>query len=124
MVTAGHMDELSLSDVAIATSLTNVTLCGQAFVAERFGKIWCIHLRLNALSSRFCLPISLEWVFMDKLLEFFHQDPQLACISALFRCSSSTYDCISSSNDWFFLFSRTLLALSVIAFASVASSIN
>ncbi|CAH2065738.1 unnamed protein product [Thlaspi arvense] len=96
IVMAGHLDELSLSAVAIATSLTNVTgfsllfglagaletLCGQAFGAEQFRKINAYTYSSMLCLVLFCFPISLLWVFMDKLLEIFHQDPhisQLAC---------------------------------------------
>ncbi|KAG7658452.1 Multi antimicrobial extrusion protein [Arabidopsis suecica] len=96
MVMAGHLDELSLSAVAIATSLTNVTgfslivgfagaldtLCGQAFGAEQFGKIGAYTYSSMLCLLVFCFPISIVWFFMDKLLEIFHQDPlisQLAC---------------------------------------------
>ncbi|WZZ88201.1 hypothetical protein YC2023_116780 [Brassica napus] len=96
IVMAGHLDEISLSGVAIATSLTNVTgfsllfglagaletLCGQAFGAEQFRKISSYTYGSMLCLVLFCLPISLLWVFMDKLLELFHQDPlisQLAC---------------------------------------------
>ncbi|KAL1191708.1 Protein DETOXIFICATION 7 [Cardamine amara subsp. amara] len=96
MVMAGHLDELSLSGVAIATSLTNVTgfsvlfglagaldtLCGQAFGAEQFAKIGAYTYSSMLCLLFFCFPISLLWVFMDKLLDLFHQDPlisQLAC---------------------------------------------
>ncbi|KAL1217919.1 Protein DETOXIFICATION 7 [Cardamine amara subsp. amara] len=96
MVMAGHLDELSLSGVAIATSLTNITgfsvlfglagaldtLCGQAFGAEQFAKIGAYTYSSMLCLLFFCFPISLLWVFMDKLLELLHQDPlisQLAC---------------------------------------------
>ncbi|KAJ0240867.1 hypothetical protein HA466_0219180 [Hirschfeldia incana] len=96
IVMAGHLDEISLSGVAIATSLTNVTgfsllfglagaletLCGQAFGAEQFRKISSYTYGSMLSLLLFCLPISLLWVFMDKLLELFHEDPlisQLAC---------------------------------------------
>ncbi|CAH2065736.1 unnamed protein product [Thlaspi arvense] len=96
MVMAGHLDELSLSGVAIATSLTNVTgfsllfgfagaletLCGQAFGAEQFRKINAYTYSSMLCLLLLCFPISLVWVFMDKVLEVFHQDPlvsQLAC---------------------------------------------
>ncbi|EOA34619.1 hypothetical protein CARUB_v10022179mg [Capsella rubella] len=96
IVMAGHLDELSLSAVAIATSLTNVTgfsllfglagaletLCGQAFGAEQFRKISTYTYSSMLCLLLFCFPVSLLWVFMDKLLELFHQDPlisQLAC---------------------------------------------
>ncbi|ESQ28720.1 hypothetical protein EUTSA_v10018422mg [Eutrema salsugineum] len=96
IVMAGHLDQLSLSSVAIATSLTNVTgfslifglagaletLCGQAFGAEQFRKISAYTYSSMICLLLFCFPISLLWVFMDKLLKLFHQDPlisQLAC---------------------------------------------
>uniref|UniRef100_A0A1J3FV52 Protein DETOXIFICATION n=1 Tax=Noccaea caerulescens TaxID=107243 RepID=A0A1J3FV52_NOCCA len=96
IVMAGHLDELSLSAVAIATSLTNVTgfsllfglagaletLCGQAFGAEQYRQIGAYTYSSMLCLLLFCIPVSLVWVFMDKLLELFHQDPlisQLAC---------------------------------------------
>ncbi|CAG7903952.1 unnamed protein product [Brassica rapa] len=110
MIMAGHLDELSLSSVAIATSLTNVTgfsllvgfsgaletLCGQAFGAEQFRKIGSYTYSSMICLVLICFPISLLWVYMDKLLELFHQDPlisELACrysiwlIPALFGCA-------------------------------------
>lgn len=96
LIMAGHVDELSLSAVAIATSLTNVTgfsllfglagaletLCGQASGAEQFRKIGAYTYSSMLCLLFFCFPVSLLWVFMDKLLLLFHQDPlisQLAC---------------------------------------------
>ncbi|KAJ4868119.1 MATE efflux family protein [Raphanus sativus] len=110
MVMAGHLDELSLSSVAIATSFTNVTgfsllvgfagaletLCGQAFGAEQYRKIGSYTYSSMICLVLICFPISLLWVYMDKLLELFHQDPlisELACrysiwlIPALFGCA-------------------------------------
>ncbi|KAG2322019.1 hypothetical protein Bca52824_015232 [Brassica carinata] len=110
MVMAGHLDELSLSSVSIATSLTNVTgfsllvgfsgaletLCGQAFGAEQYRKIGSYTYSSIICLVLICFPISLLWVYMDKLLELFHQDPlisELACrysiwlIPALFGCA-------------------------------------
>ncbi|VVA94259.1 unnamed protein product [Arabis nemorensis] len=96
MVMAGHLGELSLSSVAIATSLANVTgfslltgmagaletLCGQAFGAEQFRKISAYTYSSMLCLLLFCFLVSLLWVFMDKLLELFHQNPlisHLAC---------------------------------------------
>ncbi|KAF3522017.1 hypothetical protein F2Q69_00050899 [Brassica cretica] len=92
MVMAGHLDELSLSSVAIATSLTNVTgfsllvgfsgaletLCGQAFGAEQYRKIGSYTYSSMICLVLICFPISLLWVYMDKLLELFHQDPLIS----------------------------------------------
>ncbi|CAN8243606.1 unnamed protein product [Cochlearia groenlandica] len=96
IVMAGHLDELSLSGVAIAASLTNVTgfsllfglagaletLCGQAFGAEQYRKLGTYTYTSMICLVFLCFPICLLWTFMDKLLELFHQDPaisQLAC---------------------------------------------
>ncbi|CAH8257164.1 unnamed protein product [Arabidopsis lyrata] len=91
-----HDSSVIRNAVAIATSLTNVTgfsllfglagaletLCGQAFGAEQFRKIGAYTYSSMLCLLLFCFPISLLWVFMDKLLELFHQDPlisHLAC---------------------------------------------
>ncbi|KAG5528050.1 hypothetical protein RHGRI_028849 [Rhododendron griersonianum] len=89
MIMVGHISELSLSSVAIATSLTNVTgysvlfgmagaletLCGQAYGAEQYKKLGTYTYGAILSLILVCLPISLLWIFMDKLLVFFGQDP-------------------------------------------------
>ncbi|KAI8534485.1 hypothetical protein RHMOL_Rhmol10G0093500 [Rhododendron molle] len=89
MIMVGHISELSLSSVAIATSLTNVTgysvlfgmagaletLCGQAYGAEQYRKLGTYTYGAILSLILVCLPISLLWIFMDKLLVFFGQDP-------------------------------------------------
>ncbi|XP_058185287.1 protein DETOXIFICATION 3-like isoform X3 [Rhododendron vialii] len=89
MIMVGHISELSLSSVAIATSLTNVTgysvllgmagaletLCGQAYGAEQYKKLGTYTNGAILSLILVCLPISLLWIFMDKLLVFFGQDP-------------------------------------------------
>lgn len=88
----GHLGELSLSSTAIATSLAAVsgfspvfgmssaleTICGQAYGAQQYQKvgkqtytgIFCLLL--------VCLPLSLFWVFMGKLLVLMGQDPVIS----------------------------------------------
>ncbi|CAK7344213.1 unnamed protein product [Dovyalis caffra] len=79
---AGHLSELSLSGVSIATSFTNVTgfsflvgmsggletLCGQAYGAKQYKKFgsytYCAIISLTVTS----IPVSVLWVFMDRLL--------------------------------------------------------
>ncbi|KAM1777790.1 hypothetical protein ACFX11_044405 [Malus domestica] len=88
----GHVDQLSLSGVSIATSFTSVTgfsllfglagaletLCGQAYGAQQYQK-----LGIHTYTSILCLclvslPISLLCVFTDKLLNLIGQDPLLS----------------------------------------------
>jgi MATE family multidrug resistance protein len=88
----GHLGELALSSSAIANSLSVVTglsvlmgmasaletICGQAYGAKQYKK-----LGLQTYTSIFCLflvciPISLVWIFMGKILVFIGQDPQIS----------------------------------------------
>ncbi|PON42143.1 Multi antimicrobial extrusion protein [Trema orientale] len=89
---AGHLGELSLSGVAIANSFTAVTgfsllfgmagaletLCGQAYGAEQYEKLgiytYCSVVSLTLV----CLPVSLLWIFVEKILEFIGQDPLIS----------------------------------------------
>ncbi|XP_024925329.3 protein DETOXIFICATION 6 isoform X3 [Ziziphus jujuba] len=86
---AGHIGELSLSGVAIASSFTDVigfslvlgmagaleTLCGQAYGANQYRKLgiytYCASISLIVV----CIPISILWIIMDKLLILIGQDP-------------------------------------------------
>ncbi|XP_030499344.2 protein DETOXIFICATION 12-like [Cannabis sativa] len=88
----GHLGELALSSSAIAISLSGVTgfsvlmgmasgletICGQAYGAKQYKK-----LGLQTYTAIFCLflvciPISLIWIFMGKILVFIGQDPQIS----------------------------------------------
>ncbi|KAK7374859.1 hypothetical protein VNO80_08302 [Phaseolus coccineus] len=89
LIMVGHLNQLALSSVAIATSLTNVfgfsvlsgmaggleTLCGQAFGAEEYDKFGLY--TYTAIISLFLvsIPITILWTFMDKILILLHQDP-------------------------------------------------
>ncbi|GLT28867.1 hypothetical protein SLA2020_037710 [Shorea laevis] len=95
MMMVGHLGELSLSGVAIATSITNVTgfsllfgmsgaletLCGQAYGARQHQKVgtytYCSIISLLPI----CIPISILWMFMDKLLILIGQDPQISTVA-------------------------------------------
>ncbi|XP_009776774.1 protein DETOXIFICATION 3-like [Nicotiana tabacum] len=88
----GHLGELALSSVAIATSLTNVTgfslltglvggmetLCGQAYGAQQYHKLSTY--TYTAIISLFlvCIPICVLWCFMDKLLILTGQDHSIS----------------------------------------------
>ncbi|KAK7272980.1 hypothetical protein RIF29_14025 [Crotalaria pallida] len=95
LMMVGHLDELSLSGVALATSFADVTgfsillgmagaletLCGQTFGAEQFHKFgnytFCAIVSLILV----CVPISLIWVFMDKLLILLGQDHAISLVA-------------------------------------------
>ncbi|XP_030536808.1 protein DETOXIFICATION 14-like [Rhodamnia argentea] len=88
MVAVGHLGQLSLSSVAIATSLANVTgfslhtglaggletLCGQAYGAGQYQKLRDYLYSAVISLILVCLPICILWIFMDKFLELMHQD--------------------------------------------------
>ncbi|KAG1368083.1 protein DETOXIFICATION 14 [Cocos nucifera] len=88
----GHLGELALSSSAIATSLTGVTgfslllgmasgletLCGQAYGAQQYRKLGIQTYRAILSLVVVCLPISLIWVSMGKILLFTGQDPLIS----------------------------------------------
>ncbi|KAF8040332.1 hypothetical protein BT93_B2538 [Corymbia citriodora subsp. variegata] len=87
----GHLGELSLSSTAIAISFCAVTgfspfgmssaletICGQAYGAEQYQKFSIqIHNGILCLIL-VCLPLSLVWIFMGKLLVLMGQDPEIS----------------------------------------------
>ncbi|KAH1131076.1 hypothetical protein J1N35_002454 [Gossypium stocksii] len=98
LMIVGHVGELALSGVAIATSFTNVTgfsllfgmagaletLGGQAYGAEQYQKLgtytYCSIVSLITI----CLPVSLFWIFMDEFLIFMGQDPQISHVASIY----------------------------------------
>ncbi|MCD9646094.1 hypothetical protein HAX54_035619 [Datura stramonium] len=92
MMMIGHLGELSLSGASVATSLTNVTgfsvilgmasgletLCGQAYGAEQFKKLGIYTTGAIISLLLVCIPISILWLFVDKILIFMHQDPLIS----------------------------------------------
>ncbi|XP_018503238.2 protein DETOXIFICATION 12-like [Pyrus x bretschneideri] len=92
MMMVGQLGELALSSASIAISLSGVTgfslflgmasaletLCGQAFGAEEFKKVG-LHTYTAIFSlTLVCFPLSLIWIFMDKLLIFMGQNPDIS----------------------------------------------
>lgn len=88
----GHLGELALSSAAIATSLSGVTgfsllvgmasgldtLCGQAYGAQQYKKL-SIHTYSAILSLLLvCIPVSLLWISLGRLLSLIGQDPLIA----------------------------------------------
>ncbi|KAI5428131.1 protein DETOXIFICATION 3 [Lathyrus oleraceus] len=88
----GHLNQLSLSSVAIATSLTNVsgfsilsgmaggleTLCGQAYGAGQFEKFGMYTQTAVISLAMVCAPITIIWIFMDKILILIGQDTTIS----------------------------------------------
>ncbi|KAG6601261.1 Protein DETOXIFICATION 10, partial [Cucurbita argyrosperma subsp. sororia] len=92
LMIVGHIDELALSSTAIAISLAAVTgfsvligmasaletLCGQAYGAGQYQKFGN-HVYTAILCLLFvCLPITLLWVNIGKLLVLIGQDPLIS----------------------------------------------
>ncbi|KAL2457542.1 MATE efflux family protein [Forsythia ovata] len=88
----GHLGQLALSSVAIATSLTNVTgfsllfgmacaletLCGQAHGAEQYQRVGTFTYSAVICLLLVCIPISVLWIYTDKLLILIGQDPLIS----------------------------------------------
>ncbi|KAK8532270.1 hypothetical protein V6N13_131606 [Hibiscus sabdariffa] len=95
MMMAGHLSELALSGVAIATAFCNVTgfsllwglsggletLNGQAYGAKQYHKLGSYTYCAMICALTICLPVCLFWMYMDKLLVLIGQDPQVAEIA-------------------------------------------
>ncbi|KAK7295756.1 hypothetical protein RJT34_18668 [Clitoria ternatea] len=93
LMMVGHLTILaSFSGVALATSFAEVTgfsvllgmagaletLCGQTYGAEEYRKIGNYTCCAIVTLILVCLPISLVWIFMDKILLLFGQDPEMS----------------------------------------------
>ncbi|XP_027099729.1 protein DETOXIFICATION 14 isoform X1 [Coffea arabica] len=88
----GHLGQLQLSGASIATSFSNVTgfsvlfgmssaletLCGQAFGAEQYQRLGTYTYGAIICLFIVCIPISLLWIFTDRLLILTGQDPVIA----------------------------------------------
>ncbi|PNS96510.1 hypothetical protein POPTR_017G120500v4 [Populus trichocarpa] len=95
MIMAGHLSELSLSGVSMATSFTNVTgfsllagfsggletLCGQTYGAEQYKKFgsytYCAIISLIVVS----IPVSVLWTFTDRLLIAVGIDSEISTVA-------------------------------------------
>ncbi|KAF5180931.1 Detoxification-like protein [Thalictrum thalictroides] len=88
----GHLGELSLSSTAIATSFCGATgfsllmgmasgletLCGQANGAKQYQKLGNYMYSSIISLVLLCIPLSLIWINMEKILTFLGQDPQIS----------------------------------------------
>ncbi|KAK8467380.1 hypothetical protein PHAVU_007G034600 [Phaseolus vulgaris] len=92
MVMVGRLGKLALSSTAIAISLCNVsgfsvifgmscaleTQCGQAYGAQQYRKFGVqIYTAIVSLTLA-CLPLTLLWVYLGKLLIILGQDPLIS----------------------------------------------
>ncbi|KAM3760297.1 hypothetical protein ACB098_01G182800 [Castanea mollissima] len=85
IIMVGHLGELSLSGVAIATSLTNVT--GFSLLSS-FKNLEPIYTYTAIISLVLvCPPVCVLWIFMDKILILLGQDPTIS----LEACKYSTW---------------------------------
>ncbi|CAL8995063.1 unnamed protein product [Prunus brigantina] len=92
MMMVGHLGELALSSTAIAISLSGVTgfslflgmasaletLCGQAYGAKQYQKLGLQTYTAIFSLNLVCLPLSLIWIYMEKILIFIGQDPVIS----------------------------------------------
>nr|XP_016447617.1 PREDICTED: protein DETOXIFICATION 12-like [Nicotiana tabacum] len=92
MIMLGHLGELQLSSASIATSLSNVTgfsllfgmasaletLCGQAYGAGQYRKLGTFTYGAIICLFLVCIPVSVLWIFTDRLLILMGQDPEIA----------------------------------------------
>nr|AHI48501.1 multidrug and toxic extrusion transporter [Vaccinium corymbosum] len=88
----GHLGELALSSTAIATSISGVTgysfllgmacaletLCGQAYGAQQYRKIGTQTYTAIFSLIIVCLPLSILWMNMGKVLSFIGLDPLIS----------------------------------------------
>ncbi|CAI0450947.1 unnamed protein product [Linum tenue] len=95
LMMSGHLGELSLSGVAIATSFTNVTgfallfglagaletLCGQAYGAEQYWKCGTYTYASIISLVPICVPVSILWYYVDDILVSIGQDPEIASVA-------------------------------------------
>lgn len=57
------------------------TLCGQAYGAEQYQKLGIYTYSAILSLLIVCIPISLLWIFMDKLLILIGQDPLISVVA-------------------------------------------
>ncbi|KAJ9562233.1 hypothetical protein OSB04_007393 [Centaurea solstitialis] len=92
MSMVGQLGQLELAGISVATSLTNVTgfsllfgmsgaletLCGQAYGAGQYKKVGTYTYAAIIALVFVCFPISVLWIYIDKLLIFLGQDPLIS----------------------------------------------
>ncbi|CAN1147715.1 Protein DETOXIFICATION 14 [Linum perenne] len=91
----GHLDQLSLSAASIGAAFSLVTgftvlagmaggletLCGQAYGAEQYHKLGTYMYCAITSMTLVCIPISILWIFTDKLLILAGQDHLISVLA-------------------------------------------
>ncbi|CAN1130558.1 Protein DETOXIFICATION 12 [Linum perenne] len=99
LMMVGHLGELQLSSTAIAVSLSSVTgfsvilgmssaletLCGQAYGAGQYRIVGTLTYTAIFCLLLVCIPLSILWVYMDKILVFVGQDPVISHEAGIFQ---------------------------------------
>ncbi|GMI83065.1 Protein DETOXIFICATION 14 [Hibiscus trionum] len=97
----GHLGELQLSGVSIATSFATVTglcflfgmsgaletLCGQAYGAQQYRKLGTYTYSAIICLLIVCVPITILWVFTEKILTLVGQDPEISHVAYRYALS-------------------------------------
>ncbi|KAB5538142.1 hypothetical protein DKX38_015675 [Salix brachista] len=92
MMMVGHLGELALSSAAMALSLSGVTgfslmlgmasaletLCGQAYGAKQYKKLGTQTYTAIFCLNLVCIPLSVIWIYMGKILHYTGQDPAIS----------------------------------------------
>ncbi|KAF3953913.1 hypothetical protein CMV_020679 [Castanea mollissima] len=91
LMMVGYLDELSLSafSFTIVTGYSLIcgmagaleTLCGQTYGAEQYKKLGIYTYAAIISLILVCIPISILWMFTDKLLILIGQDPTISHIA-------------------------------------------
>ncbi|KAM3343831.1 protein DETOXIFICATION 49-like [Capsicum galapagoense] len=95
MIFLGHLGELSLAGGSLAIGFANITgysilsglamgmepICGQAFGAKRFKVLGLTLQRTILLLLLTSIPISILWLYMQKLLIFCGQNHEIASMA-------------------------------------------
>ncbi|KAL3618968.1 hypothetical protein CASFOL_037196 [Castilleja foliolosa] len=98
MFMLGHLGELSLSSASIATSFCNATgysllfgmasaletLCGQAYGGKQYERVGMYTNVAVLCLFLVCLPVSVLWVYTEKLLLLMGQDPLISAEAGKF----------------------------------------
>ncbi|XP_027099364.1 protein DETOXIFICATION 12-like [Coffea arabica] len=98
LMMVGHLGELSLSSSAIAISLCAVTgfsllsgmasaletLCGQAYGAQQYQKFGTHTYTAIFCLLIVCIPLSIIWMYLGKILALIGQDPLISHEAGIF----------------------------------------
>ncbi|XP_047968387.1 protein DETOXIFICATION 12-like [Salvia hispanica] len=92
LIMVGHLGELALSSAAIAISLAGITgfsfllgmasaletISGQAFGAQQYKKLGTQTYTAIFSLIIVCVPLSILWIYVEDLLKYVGQDPQIS----------------------------------------------